>query len=118
MLCFLTFFAFKSCFGQKNKRKSKANTCSPLLVPALPLGGQIGPIKFLLLSHVQLQLVPYIVTGWKPFHFPLCFCADIKRVVPPAARAALFHGILVVFPRIFVFWQPGCGGDIPSDGGG
>lgn len=48
----------------------------------------------------------------------MCFCGDIGRAVPQAARAVLCCVILVVFPRVFVFWQPECGGDIPSDGGG
>lgn len=48
----------------------------------------------------------------------MCFCGDIDRTVPQAARAALCCVMLVVLPGVFVFWQPECGGDIPSDGGG
>lgn len=89
---FSPYLPFMSFFGQKNKKKSKANTCSPLTVPAFPLEGQIGLTEFLFLSHVQLQLEPCIVRAGSLFISPsACFCADIKRVMPQAGRVVLCH---------------------------
>lgn len=83
---------FKSCLGQKNKRKSKANTCSPLTGLPFPLEGQIGLTEFLFLSGLQLQLVPCIVRAGSLFISPsACFCSDIKRVMPQAGRAVLCY---------------------------
>jgi len=60
--------------------------------------------------------VSYIVRGWKPFRLSLCVFLCRHEVVPQAARAALYC-VVLVFPRIFVRWEPECGGDIPSDEG-